>query len=249
MKILLIKKKTVLIFLVLVIFIVSVGILLGALNQENECVTTLYLPIIDKVIAVDAGHGGFDPGAVGKSGENEDDINLKIVLKLKKLIEQSGGIVVLTRDEDKGLITEKSKTYRQKKNEDLRNRRILINDSDVDIFVSIHLNSFPMSSCSGAQTFYKDGCEKSKLLADIIQKELKNIIDNHNNRLPQSRRSIYIIREVKAPSVLVECGFLSNSREEKLLNTPQYQEKIAWSIYIGLMKYFKEIEGLKDNVD
>lgn len=236
MKIILIKKK------IIVLVVIAIIILIVFTNIHNDSVPVVSLPILNKVIALDAGHGGFDPGAVGDQGKNEDDLNLEIVLRVRRLIEQSGGIVILTRETDEGLITEKSDTYRKKKNEDLRNRRILINNSEPDVFLSIHLNSFPQSRYFGAQTFYKKGCDKSKLLSEIIQQELRNVLDKNNTRKPQSRDSIYLLREVDVPSVLIECGFMSNSREEKLLNNPKYQEKIAWAVYIGLIRYFKECD-------
>ncbi|KNF08057.1 germination-specific N-acetylmuramoyl-L-alanine amidase CwlD [Gottschalkia purinilytica] len=236
MRVLYIKKKWI---ALLPIFIIALGYIL---RINNSVTPTFYLPVTNKVIAIDAGHGGIDPGAAGQLEKKEDDINLEIALKLRKLIEQNGGVVILTRDEDVGLYTDDSKTIREKKNEDLRNRKALVNDSNPDVFLSIHLNSFTQKQYYGAQTFYKKGCESSKKLAELIQEEFKNSLDKDNNRVPQSRDSLYLIREVEKPSVLIECGFLSNSNEEKLLNSEKYQEKIAWSIYIGLIKYFNEIE-------
>ncbi|WP_427340491.1 N-acetylmuramoyl-L-alanine amidase CwlD [Caloranaerobacter sp. DY30410] len=237
MKLIIIKKEWIIIFfLILVSFVYYI-------NTNNFITTSLYLPINDKVIIIDPGHGGVDPGAVGKLGKKEDDINLEIALRLRRLIEQTGGIAILTREEDKGLYTEKSKTYRQKKNEDLRNRRIFVNESEGDIFISIHLNSFPQSKYYGAQTFYKKGCEDSKKLAEILQEELRNVLDKNNRRVPQDRDNIYLLREVNIPSVLIECGFISNPNEERLLIDSKYQEKIAWAIYIGIMRYFKEVKN------
>ncbi|EOD01027.1 N-acetylmuramoyl-L-alanine amidase CwlD [Caldisalinibacter kiritimatiensis] len=237
MKIIIIKKKH---LLIIPIVIIGLLIYLFIPSKKESEEPAFFLPILDKVIAIDPGHGGVDPGAVGHFDKNEDDINLAISLNLRRLIEQSGGIVILTREEDEGLYTEKSDTYRAKKNEDLRNRRILINDSEPDVFISIHLNSFPQSRYYGAQTFYKKGCEESKKLALVIQEELKNTLDKNNNRVPQPRDSVYIIRESKAPAVLIECGFLSNPKEERLLNDPEYQEKVAWAIYSGLLRYFSD---------
>ncbi|MBS4534850.1 N-acetylmuramoyl-L-alanine amidase CwlD [Clostridium sp. D2Q-14] len=208
--------------------------------QEEQMVKTFSNPIMNQIVILDAGHGGFDPGAKGSLDRSEDDINLEITLKLRKLIEQGGGIAVLTREIDEDLTTEKSQSYRQKKNEDLRNRRILINGSEPDVFISVHLNSFPQSQYYGAQTFYKKGSEESEKIAKNIQDELRKILDKNNDRQPQSRDSIYLIREAECPSVLVECGFLSNSKEEKLLNDSEYQQKVAWSIYMGLVKSFEK---------
>lgn len=207
--------------------------------QQEKTIETFSNPIMDKIVVLDAGHGGFDPGAIGSLEMKEDDINLEITLRLRRLIEQGGGIAVLTREIDEGLDSEESKTYRQRKNEDLRNRRILINGSEPDIFISIHLNSFPQPQYYGAQTFYKAGSEESKLIAKSVQDELRRVLDKNNDRQPQSRDSIYLIREAQCPSILVEGGFLSNKKEEQLLNDPEYQQKIAWAIYVGIIKYYE----------
>lgn len=237
MKLVVIKKE---VLLVLPLLILGIAFMF---MEKNASVPTMYLPITDKVIAIDAGHGGVDPGALGKQGSKEDEINLKIALKLRGLIEENGGVVILTRNDGEGLYTEDSTTLREKKNEDLRNRRIEVNNSQPDILLSIHLNSFPESKYYGAQTFYKEGCEKSKNLALLIQEELRNVLDKNNNRAPQSRDTIYLIREADAPSVLIECGFLSNPMEESLLMDSKYQQKIAWGIYIGVMRYFNEYKN------
>ena len=198
----------------------------------------IFLPITNKIVAIDPGHGGVDPGAVSKSGLTEDEINLKIALKLKRFIEQSGGIAILTREDDKGLYTDQSTTLGQKKVEDLHNRRKLIEESQAEIFVSIHLNSFTRPGYFGAQTFYSETHEENQALAYILQEELKNVLDKENKRQPAIREDVYIIKDMEIPSVLIEAGFLSNQDEARLLDTSDYQEKIAWSIYVGIMKYF-----------
>ena len=212
--------------------------------KEYHKVEAIYLPITNRIIGIDPGHGGVDPGAVSKNGLKEDDINLMIALKLKRFIEHSGGIAVLTRESDVGLYTEKSKTLRQMKTEDLINRKALIENAECEIFVTIHLNSFTKSRYSGAQTFYSANILDSQRLAYIIQEELKNVLDKNNKRVPSIIEDVYLIKELPIPSVLVEAGFLSNEAEEKLLKTSEYQEKIAWSIYVGIMKYFNEVSGL-----
>jgi len=206
----------------------------------KERVVSSYSLMATKVIGIDPGHGGIDPGAVGKNGISENEINLNISLKLKRFIEQSGGIVVITRDDKKGLYTENLGSTKQKKTEDLKKRREIINRGKCDIFLTIHLNSFPQSKYYGAQTFYKSGCKESKKLAIIVQEELRRALDTDNKRMPQEREDVYLLKEVEVPSILIECGFLSNSREEKLLSDDRYQEKIAWAIYIGIMKYINE---------
>lgn len=207
-------------------------------------VEEIYLPITNKVIGIDPGHGGVDPGAVSKNGIKEDDINLKIALKLKRFIEHSGGIAVLTRDSDVGLYTDESATLRQMKTEDLKNRKQLIENAECEIFLTIHLNSFTKARYFGAQTFYSENVPDSQKLAYILQDELKNVLDKENLRVPSMRDDVYLITEMSIPSVLIEAGFLSNADEERLLDESEYQEKIAWSIYVGIMKYFSDMEGL-----
>lgn len=228
-----IKRK----WIILITVIMFIVIFMIKLKQNIE---PTFLPIQNRVIAIDAGHGGIDPGKVGSLDSTEESLNLKIALKLRKIIEQNGGIVILTREDADGLYTEKSATVKEKKTEDMRNRKDLVDESDADIFISIHLNSFSEEKYYGAQTFYKANCPQSEKLAKDIQDELRNSLDRDNKRQPQPRDTLYLIREIESPTVLIEGGFLSNKKEEALLNNNKYQEKIAWGIYIGITKYFNE---------
>lgn len=208
-------------------------------NKNSKDVMS-YMPITNKVILLDAGHGGIDPGATNEDKSIlEKDINLQITLKLRELLESSGCLVLLTREEDTSLYEEEAgKTTRQKYNENLKNRRKMIEESGVDAFVSIHLNKFEQSKYYGAQTFYPEGQNDSKLLSQFIQDELKRVVDKTNQRKIKPSKDIYLLKENKIPSVLIECGFLSNEKESKLLNDEKYQEKLAWAIYAGIQKYF-----------
>ncbi len=207
-----------------------------------RAVTSFGFPNFHKVVIIDAGHGGVDPGKVGSQGAHEKDLNLKIAQKLRYFIEESGGVAILTRCRDEGLYTDQSDTLREKKNEDLRNRRKLIQESNGDIFVSIHLNSFSASKYYGAQTFYLTGDEESKVLAEFVQDELREVLNRGNRRQIKATDSYFILKENGIPSILVEGGFLSNPEEEQLLNDEEYQNRIAWAIYIGIMKYFSYVE-------
>lgn len=208
-------------------------------NKNSKDVMS-YMPITNKVILLDAGHGGIDPGATNEDKSIlEKDINLQITLKLRELLESSGCLVLLTREEDTSLYEEEAgKTTRQKYNENLKNRRKMIEESGVDAFVSIHLNKFEQSKYYGAQTFYPEGQNDSKLLSQFIQDELKRVVDKTNQRKIKPSKDIYLLKENEIPSVLIECGFLSNEKESKLLNDEKYQEKVAWAIYAGIQKYF-----------
>ena len=114
----------------------------------------------------------------------------------------------------------------------------MIEESGVDAFVSVHLNKFEQSKYYGAQTFYPQGQDDSKLLSKFIQDELKRVVDETNQREVKPSNDIYLLKDNKIPSVLIECGFLSNEKESKLLNDEKYQEKVAWAIYAGIQKYF-----------
>ncbi|MGL5506462.1 MAG: N-acetylmuramoyl-L-alanine amidase CwlD [Paraclostridium sp.] len=235
-----IKKIT---LMAVAICILTVAVL--EVKKNSQDVIT-YMPVTNKVILLDAGHGGIDPGALNKDKTVlEKDVNLQITLKLRDLLESSGCLVLLTRDDDSSLYEESGdKTTRQKYNENLKNRKKIIQESGVDAFVSIHLNALDVKSnpshskYKGAQTFYPQGKEDSKLLSTFIQEELKRVVDNTNNREIKPREDIYLLKENEIPSVLIECGFLSNEQEANLLKDEKYQEKIAWSIYAGIQKYF-----------
>ena len=210
-----------------------------------------YMPVTNKTIILDAGHGGIDPGSINNDNTVlEKDVNLEITLKLRELLESSGALVILTREDDSSLYTEDGKkTIRQKYNENLKNRKKIITESDADMFISIHMNALTgvknASKYYGAQTFYPSGKEDSAKLSKYIQRELKRVVDKTNNREIKPREDLYLLKENEIPSTLIECGFLSNEKESKLLSSEKYQEKIAWSIYAGIQKYFGE-DGYKN---
>ncbi|HAQ40983.1 MAG TPA: N-acetylmuramoyl-L-alanine amidase [Clostridiales bacterium] len=192
-------------------------------------------------VLIDPGHGGMDQGASGDLGIGEAPINLAISKRLMEFLQGSGFDVEMTRYEDEGLYTLKSKTIRAKKNEDLTKRAEKINESGADLVVSIHLNAFPQKQYYGAHVFYQDENQTGKIAADILQDSLKNILDKNNKRVPQVKKGIKIMDDTTVPVVLIECGFISNNAEEKKLISDEYQEKTAWAIYAGLLKYFNGI--------
>ena len=184
------------------------------------------------------GTAGEDGGAVSNNGISEADINLKVALKVQALLEQSGATVVLTRSDENAIYDLDKKTLRQKKNSDIHNRVKIGNTSSADIFVSIHLNKIPQSQYYGWQTFYKTKSKEGKKLARAIENNLNEAIQRENKRVPLEISNVYIIKHVEIPTAIVECGFLSNPEEEKLLQTDEYQNRLAWGIYNGIMDYF-----------
>lgn len=171
-------------------------------------------------------------------GTTEAESNLKIALKVQNLLEQSGATVILTRSDENAIYDIGSKTLKQKKISDIRNRVKIGNESQADIFVSIHLNKIPQNQYWGWQTFYREESEEGLRLATSIQNALNETIQKENTRVPMKIDNIYIIKHVEIPTTIVECGFLSNPEEEQLLLTDEYQNKLAWGIYTGIMDYF-----------
>ena len=186
------------------------------------------------VVVIDAGHGGVDPGKVGVNNALEKDINLRIAMRLKDLLEQNDIMVVMTREEDKDLASEHATN---RKNEDLRARVQLIADTAPVVVVSIHQNSYSEEDVDGAQVFYYASSEQGKLLGTMIQEQLKAEIDDNNHRIAKGNKDYYILKRSSSPAVIVECGFLSNYEEAELLATKEYQEKLAFAIHLGILQY------------
>lgn len=222
------------IFLSVFVFILTTG----NTEEQNTYISTVSLPASGKTIVIDAGHGVPDEGAQSSNGTTEAETNLKIALKLQNLLEQSGCTVILTRSDENAIYDIDSKTLKQKKISDIKNRVKIGNESSADIFVSIHLNKIPQSQYDGWQTFYKEGSEDGARLAKTIQENLNKTIQKENNRIAKTIDKIYIIKHVEIPTTIVECGFLSNPDEEKLLLEDEYQNKLAWGIYNGIIDYF-----------
>ena len=173
-------------------------------------------------------------------GITEASINLSIVKKVQKLLEEAGNTVILTRTTDDAIYDEGSNTIRQMKVSDIKNRVKIGNESSADIFVSIHLNKIPQKKYWGWQTFFKEGNEDSKKLATCVQEGISKTIDKKNKRKALKIKNIYIVDHINIPITIVECGFLSNNEEEKLLQTEEYQNKLAQGIYLGIIDYFNE---------
>lgn len=173
-------------------------------------------------------------------GTTEAETNLKITLKVQNLLEQSGATVILTRSDENAIYDLDSKTLKQKKVSDIHNRVKIGNESSADIFVSIHLNKIPQSQYWGWQCFYQTTSEQSQKLANNLQNSLNESIQKENKRVAMKLENVYIMKHVEIPTTIVECGFLSNPEEEKQLLEEEYQDKLAWGIYTGIMDYFYE---------
>ncbi len=200
----------------------------------NEAIQSMSWVVANKVVIVDPGHGGPDGGGVGPSGTEEKEITLQISKKVARYLSQAGSAVIMTREKDEDLSSE-GKSIRERKVEDLENRVKLANSSKAAAYLSIHTNCFG-TRWTGAQVFYSEKSEESKALAECIQGEITRILRNTDRKA--KTLSPYILRNLDMPAVIVEVGFLSNPGEEKLLKDSHYQDKMAYAIYAGTVKYF-----------
>ncbi len=189
-------------------------------------------------IIIDPGHGGFDGGAEGLYDIVEKDVNLQISLKLKEMLDFWGFETVLVRDGDYSLEDDCNNPIAVRKHSDLKNRLKISENYDEPIFISIHQNKFHQSSCQGTQIFYGRLNSKSKLLAQKLQNNFKNDINIHNNRdIKKTDKNLFLLYNAKCPIVLIECGFISNQLEAKLLIDSEYQSKICFVITKSLIDF------------
>lgn len=230
-------KKIVAVLIVAVIMLCGMGIKSLILNMSAEKVSASTLK--GRIILIDPGHGGFDSGA-SANGVVEKDINLSVAEFLKKYIEAGGGSVYMTRDTDTDTADENRPKGITQKKSDLQMRKSDIKKYDADLFISIHMNKFEKAEYRGAQVFYEQG-EANEKLAEAVQNALKNVLNDGNKRMPKATGDgIFILKNNEIPSALIECGFLSNPEEAALLQTSEYQKKIAEGIYIGILKFFSD---------
>ena len=185
-------------------------------------------------IVIDPGHGGNDPGKVAINSALEKDVNLAIALKLKKYLEQEDMEVVMTRQEDKGLYEE---TDSNKKVHDMKNRLAIMEGAKPALVVSVHQNSYPEESVSGVQVFYYRDSAEGKRAALLMQEQMIATLQPAKEREAKENSTYYILKKTTVPTIIVECGFLSNQEEADRLTSEDYQERVAWAIHLGIMRY------------
>ena len=208
---------------------ISLFVICVIFTGERLTSSVFAMPLTRKVIVIDAGHGGWDPGMVS-GNVDEKDVNLSIAKKLQTFLEQGGATVIITRYDDSDLSKNKSG--------DMFVRRSIANSSHADIFVSIHQNSYNNTSVKGAQVFYFNESDNSLKLATCVQTRIREFVDPSNRFQPKPNGNYYVLKQTEMPAVLVECGFLTNYAERQKLTDEAYQEKIAWGIYLGIVDYF-----------
>lgn len=191
-------------------------------------------------VVLDAGHGAADPGKIGCNDAKEKDINLAIVQKLKKNLEEEDVRVVLTRESDAPLY---DSSAANKKISDMNARVSIIESILPDLVVSIHQNSYHESSVCGPQVFYYKTSEEGKKAAECLQASFDGLEEIENRRMAKANDNYYLLLHTSVPMVIAECGFLSNPQEAQLLIQDSYQEKVAWVLHLGIMQYLNDKGG------
>lgn len=192
-------------------------------------------------IIIDPGHGGVDSGAVGIDNVLEKDINLSIALKLRDLLEAGGFNTTMTREIDESIHNKNAKSIRAKKVSDMKNRLSLVNAGANNLLISIHQNKFEESQYNGAQVFFSKNNTRSQELAQSIRTAIKGLLQKDNLReVKPSPKGVFLLNKATVPAVIVECGFLSNNRDVKMLLDEDYQEQMAFSIYCGLLDFWRK---------
>ena len=191
-----------------------------------------------KTVIVDAGHGGFDGGAI-VGDVLEKDINLKIANSLSNMLRASGFKVICTRTDDSSTESDPTATIAARKRSDLNNRLEILKQNPDAIFISIHLNKFSSPSAKGAQMFYAPKNEKAQKLAECLKNSVKDLLQPENHRTVKSgTKSTFLLYHSPIPAVIAECGFMSNGNEFSLLQNEKYQREMAFSLLCGILKYF-----------
>ena len=233
MKLIVFKKSTITILIAIILSGAALGLCAGALASANSLAGATSAG--ERVIVIDAGHGGIDAGVLGVNTKiKESDINLAVAKHLKGYFAEAGFKVVMTRTSNGGLYGMPTKGFKMR---DMQKRKQIIEDCSADMVISVHQNSCPLESRRGGQTFFDKNSQSGKLLAQSIQKSL--------NEMPECVKQsdalvgdYFMLKCTDSPSVIVECGFLTNGEDEKLLSTSAYQKSVAYAIFKGAVGYF-----------
>ena len=231
-------------FIIAIIFLLIAALCIIIISRIPQKVASTATLCTAPCIILDAGHGGADGGATSNSGVTESAINLEIAQKLQTLLLFSGHQVQMTRTDEKDLSSSEAQTIKEKKVSDLKNRVALVNSTEDAVLISIHQNSLAGNSrVHGAQVFYNTVHPADKI-AESVQQSVNQTINPGNEKVCKAiDASIYLLKEVQAPAILVECGFLSNAEETRLLCSSNHQKQLAVAIAAGYLQYHTK-EGL-----
>ena len=193
-------------------------------------------------VVIDAGHGGKDAGAVGVNGVLEKDLNLVFAKTLAEIFRENGARVILTRETDALVLKEGDENAPSQKACDVRNRTEIANSSGCDLFVSLHMNSFPAEQYKGFEAYYSENTAESRLYAEKIQSAVKEKYEPESRRYARASDKIYLLANAECPAVLLECGFLSNGEDAAKLSDKDYQKELCFSIFCAIMEVKENIK-------
>ena len=231
-----VKTRKQVLWTVLILFL---GLSVGAVFKFSSIADTFSKGRAPRVVVIDAGHGLPDGGTVGVSGVVEQEINLKIAKKVEEILKGDGYITIMTRRGEDSIAKADERSIREMKVMDMKKRRELIKESNADVFISIHMNSYPDPKVSGLRVFYSAKHKKIKVLAEDIQERISDITGAKTYAVKTADRDLFLMKDPPVPAILVECGFLSNPTEEKKLVDEEYQTKVAWAIADSIKSYYK----------
>lgn len=228
------------------VFLFFLLIFIFSLTTAHKKEQSVFSQALTHTVIIDAGHGFPDGGAVGMNGSIESTLNIKIANLIKKELEKSGHTVIMTRKGEDSICRRDGETIAKMKRNDMYKRLDIIKSSSADIFVSIHMNKFTDSRYCGAQVLYADNYRESEKLASFLQKRLCDLEDNKTKRThSKAPKELFLMKNTSIPSVIIECGFLSNYEEEKLLNSEKYQKELCGAIVKGIKDYYLDFKKTK----
>ncbi len=243
------KKHRMLLGVISLFMVLTLGLLIGAFSVNAYLGSSYYQSVLASenernIVIIDAGHGGEDPGAVGSNGIYEKDLNLSIAKTLGADLEASGFSVIYTRTDDRLLYNADENIKGLRKISDLKNRCKVAAEYPEAIFVSIHMNSYGSAKYSGLQVYYSENNPKSEILASSVQSAVRVELQKDNERVIKSGDGIYILKNTTNPSILVECGFLTNPEECEKLSQKEYQKRLSLAIVCGIINYKEQSSRL-----
>lgn len=228
-------KRKIIVYSLVILIIGGIGALF---IKEPALLFTDATNNTKKTVIVDAGHGGFDGGAV-MGDVLEKDINLKIANSLSNMLRASGFKVICTRTDDSSTESDPTATIAARKRSDLNNRLQILKNNPDAILISIHLNKFSSPSAKGAQMFYSPKSDDAKRLAEALKESVKDLLQKENHRTVKAgTKSTFLLYYSPVPAVIAECGFMSNPEEFQKLQTTEYQKQMAFAVFSGILKYF-----------
>ncbi|MBE7016260.1 MAG: hypothetical protein E7417_05530 [Ruminococcaceae bacterium] len=219
--------------------LITISLIIAIIPMFSAGIYALTQDKSDEIsVLIDPGHGEPDGGCVGALGSIEQEINLNVARKTAEILVAKNITAHLTRTSSLGLWSEKSTTIREKKLEDMKNRRKIMENSNCQLFISIHMNSYPSPSASGIRIFYDKNHEDIRELCEQIQARMSDVTGAKTAQVKPADRTLFLMKDTPMPAILIECGFLTSPKEEQNLMDSVYRSKLAWAIADACEKYF-----------